>query len=140
MSASIWQRLATLSLLITVAVVWLLAACLPNTTADEALLIRIRNNSGFDVENFWLGAGPNGGATQDTAFGAIPNNTVTSYHSIEPNPNNYRKYNLVIDGRRYLGSLLPDEIAMLADAPVGQYTFVLTLTAGNAQIEIVKDL
>ena len=96
--------------------------------------IRIENQSGQDIENFWLGAGPEGGSTEDTSFGFLKNGTKSDYYSIENIKHNYRKANFVIQGERQSVSDITDTLESGAS-----YTFVLFNSPGGYAITLTKD-
>lgn len=116
-----------------------LGACGSGRSSDTRLMIRIRNDSVFDIDNFWLGAGPEGGATQDTAYGAIAQGSVTNYYAIEPVLANYRKMNMVIDGTRYHGIIDPAQYVNQPELKPGWYTFAYDLVQGNPVLTLLSD-
>jgi hypothetical protein len=114
-------------------------ACNATHSSDNRLMIRIRNDSGFDIDNFWLGAGPNGGSTGDTAFGAIAHGATTSYYTVELRLANYHKTDIVIAGVRYLDTIDPSEYIGKAELPPGWYTFVYTFVDDKPVLTIIEE-
>ncbi len=110
-------------------------ACSSGQSAQTQLQIRILNLTKSAMDNLWLGAGPRGGATQDTEFGPIGIGETSDYASLEPVRDNYRKLNFVIDGVRYNAMVeLPDQ-----DLVSGSYTFVCTIDGEDAAVSVVAE-
>lgn len=90
------------------------------TPSTKNIEVRIKNSTGHDIENFWLGAGPQGGATQESSFGMVEAGEVTEYQQIENITKNYSKANFVINQQRYLVSGITDQL----DSGL-TYTFII---------------
>ncbi len=110
-----------------------------NNESSKKLMIRVRNDSGLDIENFWLGAGPRGGSSGNTAFGAIKEGDTSRYHGVEPLLDNYRKLNFVADGQRYLDNIDPQEHVGQAELSLGWYTFAYDIVNGDPVLTLVED-
>lgn len=110
-----------------------------NQNIDSKLFIRIQNHTESNIDNFWLGAGPNGGATQTTAYHAIPKGSTSDYIPIDAYLPNYRKVDLVIAGKRYLGLIDPNEQLGIAALATGHYTFRCYLEAEQVIVTIIPD-
>lgn len=133
------MRLSYLLLTLSLLLLPLLWACSTNRSGDNRLMIRIRNDSAFDIDNFWLGAGPNGGSTGDTAFGAIAHGAVTDYYTVEPHLANYRKTDIVINGMRYLDVVDPSQHIGKAELTPGWYTFAYNFVDGKPVLTIIEE-
>lgn len=105
---------------------------------SENIHIRIRNNTGMEIENFWLGAGGRGPST--ISYGSIDAGETTDYQAVEPVLARYRKLNFItIDGRQYLDTIYFEDWVGSAELAPGRYTFAYTLTNGEAQLTLIVD-
>ncbi len=122
---------------------WAVVGCFASTEEfppEDAVNIRIRNETGEDIDKFWLGAGSQGGSTGNTAFGSIRNNQNSNYHQIQPVLANYRKCNFLIDGTRYLDNIDPTEHIGADQLLTGKfYTFVYEIVGGEPQLTIIEE-
>lgn len=107
--------------------------------SGKKLMIRVRNESALNIENFWLGAGPRGGSTRNTSFGAIKTGETSRYHAVEQNLDNYRKMNFVANGKRYLGNIDPQNFVGQAELPLGWYTFAYNIVDGEPVLTIIEE-
>lgn len=134
------MRIASLLLILLLVPVGLyLSACGVTRSGEQRLMIRIRNDSRFDIDNFWLGAGPEGGSTRDTAYGAIVSGTATDYYAVEPVFANYRKMNMVIADQRYYGVIDPAQYVGTTELAPGWYTFAYDLVDGDPVLTLIQD-
>ncbi len=119
-----------LSIIAIVTLVFIVFRFLTNTqTPQDAVNIRIDNQTGEDIDNFWLGAGPEGGATENTAFGAISAGSMSSYKQTENVEKNYSKANFVIENQRH------NVAGITTTLESGKsYTFTVSGSAGQYSI------
>jgi len=108
---------------------------------DSDLRIRIRNDTGGDFSNLWLGAGVNGGATRNTSYGSIDDGETTRYRGVESVIANYRKANGVIDGERYFHAADPDSDLGRTLLQPGKYTFTYSRLGFGTDLglEVTRD-
>lgn len=112
-----------------------LMGCSSDKRNQTQLQIRMRNDTPYAIDNLWLGAGPRGGATEDTEFGPIGQGETTPYAQIEPVLANYRKLNFVANGTRYNAVVdLPSQ-----ELANGAYTFVCTINGDSTTITVVAE-
>ncbi len=105
---------------------------------SESVQIRIRNNTGMEIEDFWLGAGGNGPST--IAYGSIEAGETTDYQAVEPVLARYRKLNFItVDGRQYLDTIYFEEHVGSAELAPGRYTFAYALVNGAAELTLIVD-
>lgn len=85
------------------------------------------------MANLWLGAGPRGGATQETEFGPIGIGNSSGWKQVPAVEDNYRKLNFVINGQRY------NVVVDLPEGPLpgGSYTIVRTLGDQDATATMI---
>lgn len=102
-------------------------------------MIRVRNDSVLNFSDCWLGAGPKGGATQNTTFGKIASGDVSRYKQIEPLLANYRKIDIVADGNRYLDTIDFSTLVGAEELEPGWYTFAYDLVDGEAVLTLTTD-
>ncbi|MEI2688711.1 MAG: hypothetical protein V9H69_02975 [Anaerolineae bacterium] len=116
-----------------------LTACAAGSRQPQ-LQIRLQNDTGMDIEHFWLGAGSGDGGPGSRSFGAIADGQATPYRRIKPVFGLYVKYNYIAeDGRRYLGSTFPRELLGQIELEPGNYTFILTLVDGESVVTVIRD-
>ena len=105
---------------------------------EGPLQIRIRNDSGQQIENFWLGAGGMGGPS--TAYGAIAPGETSAYKSFSLETANYSKCNFITaDGRQYIVNSSTRERAGLDPLAAGRYTFAYSLVDDQGLLTIVAE-
>jgi hypothetical protein len=114
----------------------------PQLSAEEAVHIRIRNQSGYDFEKLWLGSGEKRGATQTTAFGKIASGSTTEYKQMAPIFENYDFADIRVDGEmlldRHIEPMMHLGVAELS--PGEYYTFVYDIVDGEPLlVTIVQD-
>lgn len=109
------------------------------TNTDDSIMIRIRNDSSFDFQYCWLGAGPNGGATQTTDYGRIKSGATSRYRHIESIFENYEKIDIVIDGKRYLDTIDPQTEFGVPELAPGKYTFAYDIVNGETVLTFIED-
>lgn len=110
-----------------------IGAC-SSSGVDSDLQIRIKNDTGKRFSNFWLGAGTNGGATQNTTYGAIDAGETTTYKGVERVLQNYHKGNGVIDDVRYFHRPQANP-ALISDAfGPGRYTIIYALPRSGTDL------
>lgn len=117
----------------------LLVSCTGNYIMNDQIYIRIRNDSDSNIDNFWLGAGPRGGSTGNTAYGPIASGASTDYAQIEPVLANYRKLNFVADNVRYQDVIDPQQYVGEPELPPGRYTFAYDIVDGKAVLTLIQD-
>ena len=100
--------------------------------------VRIRNASGQDWKNFWLGAGgPNKHLEE---YGAIASGATTDYIALEPMLAKYRKYDfLTPDGTRFNGVIYPENHIGVNELAPGYYTFAFDIANGAAVLTLAQD-
>ena len=123
--------------LLLLVLLMLLAACKGGSPVQEdSVHIRIQNNMGQEIENFWLGRGGNGPAA--VPYGPIPLGALTEYQRFPAELPYYSALNfLTVDGQRYLDNVY--ETTGDEGLTPGYYTFVYTRAGDRARLAIVRD-
>jgi hypothetical protein len=116
-----------------------LFGCSTSGQNQSRIQIRIRNDTPYDIENLWLGAGPKGGATENTEYGAIRQGEESRYYAIEPILANYRKLNFLANNFRYIAVIDIAAQTGSEELAAGSYTFVCTTNGEEAEVTILKD-
>lgn len=101
---------------------------------DSYVSIRLTNETNQDIQNFWLGAGSEGGSTQDTTFGALRAGQTSGDYMIENVVKNYEKANFVINNKREFAN---DITGLLEGGK--HYTFTLVMTDGYYNVVVTPD-
>jgi len=101
---------------------------------DSDLKIRIKNDTGKRFSNLWLGAGTEGGATRNTAYGAIDAGETTKYRGVERVLENYYKANGVIDDVRYFHRPQSNPDIISNSFGPGRYTISYSLPSSGTDL------
>ncbi len=108
--------------------------------SKEKVHVRIQNNSGQEITQFWLGTGSGSGGSRSRSYGQIAAGSVTGYKALEPSFAAYGKFNFIAaDGRKYLGSTFPTEEIGRRELSPGYYTFAVTTVGDTAVLRIISD-
>lgn len=124
--------------LAVLSIFWALTSCAASD--NEVLHVRIYNATDADMTAFWLGAGSGYGGPGSRAYGAIARGQTTPYRRLKAHFGSYSNYNFLIpSGRRYLGSVVSNDLIGRFSLTPGYYTFVITIEDEKARLEIVHD-
>lgn len=108
--------------------------------SKEKVHVRIQNNTGQEITQFWLGAGSGFGGPRARSYGQIAAGDVTRYKALEPSFATYGKFNFITaDGRKYLGSTFSTEEIGRRELSPGYYTFAVSTIGDTAVLRITDD-
>lgn len=121
------------------AVVGLALTMLLGCGGDKPVQIRIRNDTGRDISNFWLGSGTK--SAYRSSFGSIAAGATTDYRSYVTTIAAYSKCDFVMadDNTRYLDTIEPEDHVGTPELAAGRYTFAYTIVNDEPALTIIRD-
>ena len=114
------------------------AAACRQPMSQGAVQVRLRNETGGELKEAWLGPGGRGKGSED--YGRIAAGETTEFRGLEPFLERYRKLDWVsADGKAHGLTVYPEQHLGMRELPAGRYTFVLAPPGTKPALRIIEE-